>query len=183
MTLIGYFTINMTLVTQNTKYIQCYELKPIENKWLSKKQLLPGEPILAIYENQKLVALYSVSNKGIPIQIMGKTNSLMEKVHIIDLTHKIIPLLRMCQYIHENVYEHLSLNELIFHETQLKSWELSSLEDTLLNGKEWKSIKKICHKWWEDINITLETKQSISDLILHINSIKKLKPLILDINF
>ena len=138
------------------------------------KRLKIGQPILAIYSrDDEALAFYVISSDGIPQQIWGKQDYLLDEIFLKDLTPLYVSSLRATEFLISSGYCGISLSEMVQHKEACLSWECQALAANIVSRNDWKACKKEIQKHLDASDLPRDIIKKMSDSIANAACPKK----------
>jgi hypothetical protein len=114
----------LTFVRKNAKDIHMLGIKNPDNiQTLEQSNLISGQPVISIIENENIVALYLIKINGELFQIKGSIDFLFDLKEMSDISTINVKKYNAIRYYLINTFYNLSMKEFSLYEKQLDKLE------------------------------------------------------------
>lgn len=118
---------------------------------IASANLRAGHPVLyVVTDSDRVLALYAVAHNGVPQQIWGKRDVLLDGFAVYDHTLPYLPTLRMVQKLLLAAYGAMSINELVGNQAALRQMEEGCFRHCLKDALGWNECKDAVISLWEN---------------------------------
>jgi len=137
----------LTYVRKNENYIHLLGLKNSANIfYLNKLNLISGQPVIVVIENNIILSLYSINDSGDLFQIFGNIDHLFELGKLYDLSFKNIKKYNFIRNILIEAFLCLSIEESKYNKLLLEDLENQIFYNFLHINADLFDIKKFIVK-------------------------------------
>lgn len=134
----------ITFIRKNEQDIHMLGIKNPDNvNILNEINLISGQPIISIIENNTIVALYLIKTNGEIFQIKGNLDLLFDMKEMTDISLINVKKYNAIRYFLTNTYYNLSMKEFSLYEKQLDNLENSIFYNYLHTDFEISQLKTI----------------------------------------
>lgn len=134
----------LTFVRKNEQDIHMLGIKnPSNIKSLDQIELISGQPIISVIENENIVALYLIKTNGEIFQIKGNIDLLFDLKEMTDISIINVKKYNAIRYYLINTYYNLSIKEFSIYEKQLDKLENSVFYNFLHTDFDISQLKTI----------------------------------------
>lgn len=134
----------LTFIRKNEQDIHMLGIKnPLNIKSLNQIELISGQPIISVIENENIVALYLIKTNGEIFQIKGSIDLLFDLKEMTDISIINVKKYNAIRYYLINTFYNLSIKEFSIYEKQLDKLENSVFYNFLHTDFEISQLKTI----------------------------------------
>lgn len=134
----------LTFIRKNEQDIHMLGIKnPLNIKSLNQIELISGQPIISVIENENIVALYLIKTNGEIFQIKGSIDLLFDLKEMTDISIINVKKYNAIRYYLINTYYNLSIKEFSIYEKQLDKLENSVFYNFLHTDFDISQLKTI----------------------------------------
>lgn len=153
---------NLTFVRKLNQDVHLIGIKnPINISVLSELNLISGQPVIAVIANDKIVAIYLISNNGDLFQTIGNKDLLFDMNIIDDLSLINIQKFNLLRYFLINSFECLSLNEIKTLKNEIIELENKIFYSLLHTEIELNNLKKYIIREFKKMDFKYDIKQKM----------------------
>lgn len=134
----------LTFIRKNEQDIHMLGIKnPLNIKSLNQIELISGQPIISVIENENIVALYLIKTNGEIFQIKGSIDLLFDLKEMTDISIINVKKYNAIRYYLINTFYNLSIKEFSIYEKQLDKLENSVFYNFLHTDFDISQLKTI----------------------------------------
>lgn len=134
----------LTFIRKNEQDIHMLGIKnPSNIKSLNQIELISGQPIISVIENENIVALYLIKTNGEIFQIKGSIDLLFDLKEMTDISIINVKKYNAIRYYLINTFYNLSIKEFSIYEKQLDKLENSVFYNFLHTDFDISQLKTI----------------------------------------
>lgn len=153
---------NLTFVRKLNQDVHLIGIKnPINISLLSELNLISGQPIIVVIANNKIEAIYLISNNGDLHQTIGYKDLLFNMNIIDDLSLINIQKFNLLRYLLINSFECLSLNEFKTLKNEIIELENKIFYSLLHTEIELNNLKKYIIREFKKMDFKYDIKQKM----------------------